>query len=110
MVGWPSMGCWGFFHAGADRHPAIWPTRWCCCDILSTPEKVKKAISVVKKRSGKRNEESIRELRFDAQGIHLSEPLTQFRGNSRRGVPVETQTRAERDAVDDRGRTDERPK
>jgi circadian clock protein KaiC len=41
--------------------------------------KVKKAISVVKKRSGP-HEESIRELRFDKQGIHLSEPLSQFRG------------------------------
>jgi circadian clock protein KaiC len=41
--------------------------------------KVKKAISVVKKRSGA-HEESIRELRFDRKGIHLSEPLTQFRG------------------------------
>jgi circadian clock protein KaiC len=41
--------------------------------------KVKKAISVVKKRSGA-HEESIRELRFDERGIHLSEPLTQFRG------------------------------
>jgi circadian clock protein KaiC len=41
--------------------------------------KVKKAISVVKKRSGA-HEETIRELRFDEKGIHLSEPLTQFRG------------------------------
>ena len=41
--------------------------------------KVKKAISVVKKRSGP-HEESIRELRFDSQGIHLSAPLTQFHG------------------------------
>jgi circadian clock protein KaiC len=41
--------------------------------------KVKKAISVVKKRSGA-HEESIREMRFDKEGIHLSEPLTQFRG------------------------------
>jgi circadian clock protein KaiC len=41
--------------------------------------KVKKAISVVKKRSGA-HEESIRELRFDEKGIHLSEPLVQFRG------------------------------
>jgi circadian clock protein KaiC len=41
--------------------------------------KVKKAISVVKKRSGA-HEESIRELRLDKKGIHLSEPLTQFRG------------------------------
>jgi circadian clock protein KaiC len=48
--------------------------------------KVKKAISVVKKRSGA-HEESIRELRFDRNGIHLSEPLTQFRGILT-GVPV----------------------
>jgi circadian clock protein KaiC len=41
--------------------------------------KVKKAISVVKKRSGE-HEESIRELRFSSEGIHLSEPLSQFRG------------------------------
>src|SRR4029079_16071503 len=33
--------------------------------------KVKKAISVIKKRSGP-HEESIRELRFDEHGIHLS--------------------------------------
>lgn len=49
--------------------------------------KVKKAISVLKKRSGP-HEESIRELRFDHQGIHLSEPLTQFRGILT-GVPME---------------------
>ncbi|MCE9556738.1 MAG: AAA family ATPase [Planctomycetes bacterium] len=49
--------------------------------------KVKKAISVVKKRSGA-HEESIRELRFDEQGIHLSDPLTHFRGILT-GVPVE---------------------
>jgi circadian clock protein KaiC len=41
--------------------------------------KVKKAISVVKKRSGG-HEQSIRELLLDEDGIHLSEPLTQFRG------------------------------
>ena len=49
--------------------------------------KVKKAISVVKKRSGA-HEESIRELRFDENGIHLSEPLVNFRGILT-GVPVE---------------------
>jgi circadian clock protein KaiC len=49
--------------------------------------KVKKAISVVKKRSGQ-HEESIRELRFDGRGIHLSEPLVQFRGILS-GVPFE---------------------
>ncbi len=48
--------------------------------------KVKKAISVVKKRSGA-HEESIRELRFDGQGIHLSEPLSRFRGILS-GIPV----------------------
>jgi circadian clock protein KaiC len=49
--------------------------------------KVKKAISVVKKRSGA-HEESIRELRFDSSGIHLSEPLSQFRGILT-GVPLD---------------------
>jgi len=48
--------------------------------------KVKKAISVVKKRSGA-HEETIRELRFDGQGIHLSEPLSKFRGILS-GIPV----------------------
>jgi circadian clock protein KaiC len=41
--------------------------------------KVKKAVSVVKKRSGA-HEESIRELMFDKTGIHLSEPLNRFHG------------------------------
>ena len=41
--------------------------------------KVKKAISVLKKRSGA-HEESIREVRFDESGIHLSDPLTQYHG------------------------------
>ncbi|MCE9604354.1 MAG: AAA family ATPase [Planctomycetia bacterium] len=49
--------------------------------------KVKKAISVVKKRSGA-HEESIREMHFDEHGIHLSEPLSQLRGVLT-GVPVE---------------------
>jgi circadian clock protein KaiC len=49
--------------------------------------KVKKAISVVKKRSGA-HEESIRELRFSDAGIHLSEPLEKFRGILT-GVPQE---------------------
>ncbi len=49
--------------------------------------KVKKAISVVKKRSGA-HEESIRELYFNEKGIHLSEPLAKFRGILT-GVPVE---------------------
>jgi len=58
--------------------------------------KVKKAISVVKKRSGA-HEQSIRELQFDGKGIHLSEPLTQFRGILT-GVPVESKS-AENDAI-----------
>ena len=47
---------------------------------------VKKAISVIKKRSG-RHEETIRQISFDAQGVHLSEPLTYLRGVLT-GVPV----------------------
>jgi circadian clock protein KaiC len=48
---------------------------------------VKKAISVLKKRTGA-HEESIRELSFDGHGIHLSAPLLQLRGVLT-GVPVE---------------------
>jgi circadian clock protein KaiC len=48
---------------------------------------VKKAISVLKKRTGG-HEASIRELHFDKSGIHLSEPLTLLRGVLT-GVPVE---------------------
>jgi circadian clock protein KaiC len=48
---------------------------------------VKKAISVLKKRSGA-HEETIRHLWFDRRGIHLSEPLTHLRGVLT-GVPVE---------------------
>lgn len=49
--------------------------------------RVKKAISVLKKRSGW-HETSIRELWFDADGVHVGEPLTQFRGILT-GLPVE---------------------
>jgi circadian clock protein KaiC len=48
---------------------------------------VKKAISVLKKRTGS-HEESIRELSFDSDGIHLSGPLLQLRGVLT-GVPTE---------------------
>jgi len=48
---------------------------------------VRKAISVVKKRSGP-HEDTIRELYFDHQGVHLSEPLARFRGILS-GTPVE---------------------
>jgi circadian clock protein KaiC len=40
---------------------------------------VKKAIAMLKKRSGA-HEASVRELRLDSQGVHLSEPLLQLRG------------------------------
>ena len=49
--------------------------------------KVKKAISVLKKRSGS-HEEAIRQIWFDNAGIHLSAPLTHLRGVLG-GVPVE---------------------
>ncbi len=49
---------------------------------------VKKAISVLKKRSGA-HEESIRQITFDERGIHLSEPLMHLRGVLT-GVPVES--------------------
>ena len=48
---------------------------------------VKKAISVIKKRSGA-HEESIRQIWFDSAGVHLSEPLVHLRGIFS-GVPVE---------------------
>jgi circadian clock protein KaiC len=49
---------------------------------------IRKAISVLKKRTGA-HEESIRELWFDENGIHLSEPLLKLRGVLT-GDPVET--------------------
>jgi circadian clock protein KaiC len=51
---------------------------------------VKKAISVLKKRTGG-HEGSIRELTFAKDGIHLSEPLMLLRGILT-GVPVEVQS------------------
>ena len=50
--------------------------------------RVKKAISVLKKRSGP-HEESIRQIWFDSEGIHLGEPLLHLRGVLT-GVPVDT--------------------
>jgi circadian clock protein KaiC len=49
---------------------------------------VKKAISVMKKRTGG-HEQTIRQLWFDKDGVHLSEPLTQLRGVLT-GVPIES--------------------
>lgn len=40
---------------------------------------VRRAVSVLKKRSGS-HENTIRELRFDSAGIHLGEPLAEFKG------------------------------
>ena len=48
---------------------------------------VRKAVSVVKKRSGF-HEATIREMYFDGTGIHLGEPLRRFRGILT-GSPVE---------------------
>jgi circadian clock protein KaiC len=48
---------------------------------------VKKAISVMKKRTGG-HEDSIRQLWFDKDGVHLSAPLTELRGVLT-GVPIE---------------------
>jgi circadian clock protein KaiC len=58
---------------------------------------VKKAISVVKKRTGA-HERSIRGLEFDARGIHLSEPLMTLRGVLT-GVPVELPAVEKRDVT-----------
>jgi circadian clock protein KaiC len=48
---------------------------------------LKKAISVLKKRTGS-HEESIRQLWFDSAGIHLSDPLLKLRGILT-GLPAE---------------------
>ncbi len=49
--------------------------------------RVKKAISVLKKRSGQ-HEQTIRELRLSAQGVWLSEPLASLRGTLT-GSPID---------------------
>ena len=41
--------------------------------------RIRKAISIVKNRSGQ-HEDTIRELRIDAQGIRVGEPLSEFKG------------------------------
>jgi circadian clock protein KaiC len=57
---------------------------------------VKKAISVIKKRSG-RHEETIRQISMDERGLHLSEPLTYLRGVLT-GVPEIADKESERAA------------
>jgi circadian clock protein KaiC len=49
--------------------------------------RLRKAVSVVKKRSGK-HEDTIHELTFSSAGISLSQPLTEFRGILT-GVPTD---------------------
>lgn len=68
--------------------------------------KVKKAISVMKKRSGA-HEESIRELRMGPNGITLSEPLAAFQGILT-GVPVQLSPRDEPSADADADRNGDR--
>ena len=59
--------------------------------------KVKKALSVMKKRTGG-HEGSIRELWFDKDGVHLSEPILGLRGVLT-GVPVELGGEADKGAM-----------
>lgn len=54
---------------------------------------VSKAISVVKKRSGP-HEDTIRQLWFDAKGVHLGPPLRHLRGVMT-GVPVQVDSDAD---------------
>lgn len=61
--------------------------------------KVKKAISVVKRRSAA-HEQSIRELWVDGDGLHLSEPLARFRGILS-GIPFELAGEAPREDDDE---------
>ena len=61
---------------------------------------VRKAISVVKMRSG-RHEDTIRQLWFDDKGVHLGPPLTHLRGVLA-GVPVEVTMPREGGSGDDR--------
>ena len=58
-----------------------------------------KAISVVKKRSGA-HEDTIRQLWFDAGGVHLGPPLSHLRGVLT-GVPVERGPKHEADPAND---------
>jgi circadian clock protein KaiC len=60
--------------------------------------RVKKAISVLKKRSGA-HEESVRQIWFDGQGVHLGEPLLHLRGVLT-GVPEEIGEPADPEAPD----------
>jgi circadian clock protein KaiC len=66
--------------------------------------RLRKAVSVVKKRSGK-HEDTIRELGFSPEGIVIGEPLTAFRGVMT-GVPVDVgASSAVKRAVDESNQT-----
>jgi len=60
---------------------------------------VRKAVSVVKKRSGP-HEDTIRQVWFDAKGVHLGPPLSHLRGVLT-GVPVELEVSQLKAAGDD---------
>lgn len=62
---------------------------------------VRKAVSVVKKRSGA-HEGTIRDLYFDEKGIHVGEPLRRFRGILT-GTPVELESHSEKRSATNRG-------
>jgi circadian clock protein KaiC len=47
--------------------------------FFETRGEVRRAISVIKKRTGK-HERTIRELEMDGEGIHVGEPLSDFQG------------------------------
>lgn len=53
--------------------------------------RVRRAISVVKKRTGK-HENTIREYRIDGRGISLGQPLTEFQGILRGGPTIADRT------------------
>jgi circadian clock protein KaiC len=59
--------------------------------------RVKKAVSVMKKRSG-HHEETIRQVWFDGSGVHVGEPLMHLRGVLT-GVPVEISAAARADEM-----------
>ncbi len=61
--------------------------------------RIRKAISIVKNRSGK-HEDAIREMRIDDRGVRIGEPLSQFKGVLT-GTPE--YTGAEKPLMEDRG-------
>ena len=46
---------------------------------LHSAGRIRKAISIVKNRSGK-HEDTIREMRIDDRGVRVGEPLSDFKG------------------------------